>query len=410
MWLRRHGVRVLLAAVLGALAAQGADWPQFRGLHRDGQSPETGLMKQWPPEGLTPLWTIADLGKGFSSAAVAQGRIYVTGMPDTGTEGVLYCFDLSGGLQWKQAYGPEWTGTYPGPRSTPTVTGGRLYLMSGLGCVMCFDLAGKPLWQRDVAKEFAGPAPKMGFNESLLVAGGLVLCTPGGKDASVVALDAATGEVRWTTPGLSDPSGYCSPILVERGGLRLAVTLTAASLVALDLATGAVVWKHPFDEAELDQNHAILPVYSDGRLYITSGHGKGGRCFEISGDGRAAQPLWTDTVLNTSHGGLVTAGGHVFGANAKGDWVCLALADGAVKHQAEGVGAGSVVLAEGMLYCYGEKGMLGLAPATPGAFALAGAFKITHGSAQHWPHPSISDGRLYIRRGTALAVFDIRAK
>lgn len=407
---KTHKTHCLVAccALLFSLLANGEDWPQFRGLHRDGCSPETRLLRAWPREGLKPLWTFEELGAGFSSAAIANGSVYVTGMPEGGQEGVLSCFGLDGKLRWRQAYGPEWTGTYPGPRGTPTIVGKRVFLMSGVGVVACLDAeTGVLQWTRPVVQETGAETPKMGFNESLLVSDGRVFCTPGGKDAALLALDPATGKTLWNTPGFSDMSGYCSPILIERGGTRLLVTMTDASVVALKPETGKLVWRQPMDEAEADQNHAIMPVYADGRLYVTSGHGQGGRMFALSPDGRTATLQWTDTVLNTSHGGLVLANGFVYGSSAKGKWVCLDLKNGSVRYAADGVGQGSVAYADGMLYCYGEKGMLGLAKASPESLEWAGQFKIAVGSAQHWPHPSISGGRLYVRHGNALVVFDV---
>jgi outer membrane protein assembly factor BamB len=403
---------LLVFALLLCGAAQGEDWPQFRGIHRDGCSPETGLLKTWPEAGLTPLWLATGLGQGFSSAVIAKERIYLTGMPEDKNEGALFCFDLNGKQLWRQVYGPEYTDTFPGPRGTPTFHESRLYLMSGLGKVFCLEAAtGAVLWSRDAAGEFHGAALKRGFNESLLVDGNRVICTPGGPDAVLVALDTATGHTVWTTPGFTESSAYCSPILVERGGTRLLITLTAKSLVALNPKTGATYWRLPFDVDEVDQNHAIMPVYQDGCIYVTSGHRKGGQMYALSPDGREAAMQWSDTTLNPGHGGVVLVDGYIYGSNAKGDWACLALKDGAVKYAVDGVGSsGSLVYADGMLYCYGEKGTIGLVKASPGGFEITGRFKVTQGSAQHWPHPVLADGRLYIRHGDALLAYDVRAK
>ena len=130
--------------------------------------------------------------------------------------------------------------------------------------------------------------------------------------------------------------------------------------------------------------------------------------FALAPDGRSATLQWTDTILNTSHGGLVLLDGHIYGSNAKGKWICLALKDGTVCYESEGVGQGAVTSANGMLYCYGEKGMLGLAKASPAGLNWVGQFKVIQGSAQHWPHPSIAGGRLYIRHGNAMMVYDVR--
>jgi len=406
------GSRLLNATLLVAVAVplvHAADWPQFRGPDRNGQSPETGLLASWPEAGLSPLWTADGLGEGYSSAVITGGRIYVTGMLGEDKQGHLHAFDLNGKRLWSTPYGAEWEKTYPGTRYTPTIDGGRGYLISSHGVVCCFDAeTGAIVWQRDVAKDYGGEAPAMGFAESLLVDGERLIVTPGGPDASVVALDKASGETIWTSKGLSDQSAYCSPILIERGGTRLIVTLTTATLAGLDPETGAIVWRTPFDENEELQNHAVAPVYADGLLYATSGHRKGGVMYELSEDGKAITQRWADETLNNHHGGVIFLEGHLYGATMKGRWVCLSAADGAVKWEERGVGKGSVTYADGHFYCYGEKGTLGLVKATPGSHQLAGEFKIALGDGVHWAHPSIADGRLYIRHGDVLLAFDIK--
>jgi outer membrane protein assembly factor BamB len=284
-------------------------------------------------------------------------------------------------------------------------------MLSGHGILVCADAtSGESVWQRDIAKEFGGTAPICGFAESLLIDGNNAICTPGGKDSAVVALNKLTGETVWTTVGFSEQSAYCSPILVERGGLRLVVTLTAQSLVGIDANNGKMVWRQPFDENEIAQNHSVTPVYADGLLYATSGHRKGGLMYALSMDGRSIELKWDDAALNTLHGGLVFVDGYVYGSNTTHRWVCLRASDGNVMYRETGLGMGSIVYAEGNFYCYGEKGTLGLVRAKPDSFAIVSSFKIAAGEGQHWAHPVISDGHLYVRHGDTLSAFDIRAK
>jgi len=237
-----------------------------------------------------------------------------------------------------------------------------------------------------------------------------VICTPGGKDAALVALDKATGKTLWTTTGFSDQSAYCSPILIERGGIRLVVTITARYVVGINADTGAVLWQYPFDTEAEDPNHCVAPVYQDGLLYVTSGHGKGGQMLEVAPDGRQVAPRWTDSVLNTVHGGLVLVDGYVYGSTAKDKWVCLELKTGQVMYETGVVGMGSVAYADGMLYCYGDNGKLSLVRATPATYEIVSQFKVTQGEGPDWTHPVISGGRLYIRHGDFLMAYDIQAK
>ena len=409
----KRGVYLLSALylVLASITGFSADWPQWRGLTRDGKSPETGLRKEWPVDGCKPLWVADGLGKGYSTVAVAGGLVYATGMVGEDHEGILFAFDLAGNLKWRTPYGLEWHKRYPGARSTPTVDDGRVYVLTGMGRLVCFDArTGAIQWSEDVAKTFGGEAPVMGFAESVLIHGNKVICTPGGKDAGLVALEKTTGRTIWTSKGFSEQSAYCSPILVERGGKYLIVTITARHVVGLDPETGNLLWRQPQDPEAKDPNHSVTPVYQEGRVYVTSGHGKGGQMIELSPDGQRVRQKWVDKTLNCLHGGVVLVDGYIYGTNLKGKWTCLDLESGEVMYEARGVGMGSVAYADGMLYCYGQNGTLGLARASSKEYQLVGSVKVTYGRDQHWAHPVISGGRLYIRHGDVLMAYDIRAE
>ena len=396
--------------VLTSACAFPEQWPQWRGIHRDGKSPETGLLAAWPPEGPKLLWKTEGVGEGHASMAVADGRILTTGLLEASGEGVITALDLSGARLWQTQYGPEWTGMYPGARTCPTVDGERAYILSGAGRLLCLDVkSGAIIWSEEVTKNFQGLDPRVGYAESLLIDANKVICTPGGPDACLVALDKMTGMTVWTTRGFSDQAAYCSPILVERNALRLIVTVTARHLAAINVEDGALVWSAPFDTEAVDPNHSVSPVYEDGRIYITSGHGKGGSMFALAEDGKSVSPGWTDETLNCLHGGLVTVAGHVYGTANNGRWVCLDLSNGAVKYEERGVGMGSVIFAEGMLYCYGEKGTLGLVKADPAGYELISSFKVPADKGPYWAHPVISDGRLYVRHANTIMAFDIKA-
>ena len=409
---RSHAARLLLLGVVAlcGVTARGADWPQFRGLNRDGHSPETGLLKKWPEAGLTPLWTADGLGRGYASVTVANGKLYTTGMAQDTDEGFLFAFDLNGAPLWKKSYGPDWNAMYPGARACPTVDGDRLYLLSGAGRIVCFDAgSGATRWTRDLAKDFGGVAPMCGFVEGLFIDGPRVICAPGGPEVTFAALDKMTGKTVWTSKGFNDQNAYCSPILVERGGRQL-ITITAQFVAGFDPKSGEVIWNRPFDTGADKPNHSNSPVYADGRFYATSGHFKGGHMFELSADGKKADEKWADETLNTNHGGVVLVDGYIYGTNAKGHWVCLELATGKVMYDGEGVGPAALIYAEGMFYCYSEKGVLALVPAKPGECHPAGQFKVTQGDGQHWAHPTISNGRLYVRHGKVMMAYDIKAK
>jgi outer membrane protein assembly factor BamB len=190
--------------------------------------------------------------------------------------------------------------------------------------------------------------------------------------------------------------------------MRLIVTITARSVVGIDPERGRRVWSHPQDPGAANPNHAITPVYENGCIYATSGHGEGGQMLRLSPDGQSATQKWTDSVLNSLHGGVLAVDGHIYGSNSKGRWVCLGLDSGEVTYEERGAGRGSVAYADGMLYCYGEKGTLALVRASPEGYEVASSFKVPHGEGQHWAHPVVCGGRLYIRHGDALMAYQIQ--
>ncbi len=408
---------ILVSAIL-ATRSFAADWPQFRGPDRDGKSAETGLLKKWPKEGPELLWSVDGLGEGYTSAAISEGAVYITGLIDK--LGYVFSYDLDGNLKNKASYGPEWNRSYKATRSTPTVVGKRLYLFSGNGVAYCMDAASlKTIWSVDVVKKFEAVFPMWGMAENLLVDGDNVICTPGGARGSVVALDRMTGDVVWVCSELTQQSAYCSPRAIQVGSKRLIVTELKDSAVGLDAETGKFIWKDDFDDYHSDRERAIspnVPLYHEGYLHITSGYDNGGALLALSDDGIGKVRVWTDETLDVHHGGVVLIDGYLYGANWKdnrsGDWACIKWTDRKAMYDTKWNGnKGSVVYADGMLYCYDETdGDLALVPATPEGFKPVSSFEITLGEGKFWAHPSISDGRLYIRHGEYLMVYDIKQR
>ena len=403
-------IKLLLSiSLLLSSSAFPEDWCEWRGPNRDAVSTETGLLTSWPEEGLAPLWCYEGLGIGYSSPSIAGDRVYGTGMLEETCEAFLFAFDLSGALLWKVPYGLEWKDPYPGTRSMPTVEEDRIYLISSPGYLFCFDAASGTInWKVDLATQFKSIMPVCGLADSVLLVDEKVICIPGGEAAALAAFDKKTGALIWSTEDFSDQSAYCSLIQVERGGLRLAITVTARHIVAVNVEDGTVVWKESFDVDAEDPNHSVTPVYADGLLYVTSGHRDGGLCYELAPDGKSISLKWEDSILNTLSGGLVILDGYLYGTNARARWLCLDLKTGEVQYEDKGVGKGSMIVAENHLYCYGEKGTLALVPVNPAAYEITSSFKIKVGKGPHWSHPVIANGRLYIRHENALMAFDIQ--
>ncbi len=411
----RTGKIVALAVVMAIAAgsAYAGDSPQFRGPNRDGNFDEKGLLKVWPENGPAVAWVASGLGKGFSSASVAQGKVYVTGMQDDQV-GYVFVLNAGGTIEKRIACGPETVEKQaPGTRSTPTIDGDRLYVISGLGVLYCIDLAkGEKQWEVNVLERFGGEKGIWDVAESVLVDGNRVICTPGGKDATLVALDKLTGETVWTTKGLEDKTSYCSPTIITHQGRRILTTVTGRYVVGADTDSGALLWsfahKAPYDI------HGVTPLYKDGLLYYVGGDGAGGGALELSADGASVTPKWTDENLDCLHHGVVLVDGYLYGTGYRGGGklVCLEMATGKLMWSTEEIRIAAVVYADGMLYTYeGPKtGIVSLVKATPAGFERTGRFEVSEGAGQHWAHPTIANGRLYIRHGDVLVAYDVADK
>lgn len=402
-----------LLLTMCASVANAGDSPQFRGPNRDGRFEEQGLLKAWPEGGPPTAWVAKGLGKGHSSASVVLGKIYVTGMLD-GQDAYVFVLNTDGAIERRIAYGKETLEKQaPGPRSTPTIDGDRLYVLSALGVLYCIDLGkGEKKWEVNVLERFAAENSTWHLAESVLVDGNRVICAPGGKDAAFAALDKMTGETIWTTKGLNDKTSYCSPTIVEHRGRRILVNVSGSFVVGADAETGALLWT--FEQHAPYDVHGVTPLYKDGLLYYAGGDGVGGGALELSPDGSAVVSKWTDKNLDCVHHGVVLVDGYLYGTGYKGGGklVCLEMQTGRLMWSTKEVQLGVVVYADGMLYVYEgpQSGVVSLVKASPTGFERTGKFTLDEGTDQHWAHPTIVNGRLYIRHGDALIAYDIREK
>ncbi len=404
---------ILTAGLIFVFASVGMaeDWNQFRGPERDGKSSETQLLESWPQEGPPLLWAYEGLGRGFATVSIVDGVIYTTGMINE--TGYLFALHENGELKWKKAYGPGWTGNYPGTRTTPTIDGNRVYIMSGYGRIACFDKeSGDLIWQTDTLEKFNGENIRWGITESILIDGDQVICTPGGKNASIVALNKHTGKTLWTTEALSNLSAYCSPILVPEGNKRLLFTMVRDLFVCVNADSGETLFTIPHETR--NNIAAITPVLcSENRVYFTS-HGTGGTMIRYEDGGESYTELWTSKELACLHGGIVVhrddeTEERLYGSDERGFWVSQDVDTGKVIFKERILnGKGSITYAGGMLYCYSENGLLGLVNPTKDGLELVSSFEVTMGSHEHWAYPVIHNGRLYIRHGEVLMAFDIQ--
>jgi outer membrane protein assembly factor BamB len=404
-------VSVLMIVIALGVVVQAGDCVRFRGPAGDGQFPETGLLKQWPASGPKVAWTVKGLGQGYSSAAVANGTVYVTGMDDE-KQGYLFAFGLDGSPKWKTAYGPELDKrgmAVAGTRGTPTIDGDRAFLVTGLGKLVTFDaVQGQVLRTVDLLERFGAKQAQFGFAEAVLVDGQKLLCTPGGPDASLAALDKNTGEILWKTKGLSQPTGCCSPRIIDHNGRRLVLTMLAQGVVAIDPGTGAVVWQHEYPHRAGVQPNP--PLYAEGLVYVTSGMGAGGALLSLADTNPAATPRWTAKIMDCQMQGTILIDGYIYGTAQSGNkgLVCLEWKTGKVMWNAPAVGMAVVIAADGMLYVYAQDGKMYLVKPNATAFEPVSQFAISEGTNEHWAHPTIANGRLHVRHGDALIAYDIK--
>jgi outer membrane protein assembly factor BamB len=390
----------------------GDDWPQFHGPRRDNRSTETGLLKRWPEGGPKLLWTCKDIGHGFASVAIAGGRLYTSG--NIGGRTVVSALDLDGKIAWQQPNGPSWEKPVAGTRSTPTVDGDRVYHESPHGDVVCLEAAtGKQLWGLNIIKQFHSTNIQWALSESLLIDGDRVLCSPGGPETALVALNKRTGRVLWKSPSAGDQAGYASPAIAEWKGLRLVLTLTSRALIGVSAETGAMLFRFPH---ETPFNEMILsPVFRDGRIFVsTRTTGSVMLRLDVEGGKASLTELWRNKDLDNQHRGVVLHNGQIYGCshvNSDGKWVCVDWTTGRTLHMERGIGRGSLTFADGMFYILSERGEACLAPAAPDRHEIVSQFNLPEGGkGPAWAHPVVCGGRLYLRHGECLYAFAIRPK
>ena len=394
-----------LSVFLAALTSTADDWPQWRGPRRDGRSREKGLMRQWPASGPQKLWTVTGLGEGYSTVSVVGDTIFTTGM--IGGQGKLFLISTKGRIIGAKTYGRETKGNgYPGARSTPTVAGDRVLVMSGEGMLYCFETkSGSILWQKDVFGQFGGRQITWSVAESVLVEGDMVVCTPGGDGGALAALSLKDGATIWRTNS-DHKSAYCSPILVNHNDNRIILTMVEDGAVGIDAKTGRELWLHPHKNRYAV--HAATPVYHKGRVVISSGYRQGTECLELNTDGTRARKIWEVKELDNHHGGIVRVGDAVVGTSDRG-LICVDIETGRINWQERALGKGSITYADGLLYMYGERSkQVGIAEVSAETFGgLGGSFPVTEGTKEHWAHPVVANGVLYIRHGDALMAYKV---
>jgi outer membrane protein assembly factor BamB len=410
---RRHEMKLLLTFVLALTATTSVfsdDWAQWRGPERDGVSKETGLTDSWPKNGPPLVWKIGKLGTGYSSPAIAGGQIYL--QTTRGSEEFAIALNEKTGEQiWSSkigTVGPNRGPQYPGSRSTATVDGELLYCLSSNGDLNCLKTAdGKVVWKKQLRSDFGGRVGSWAYSESVLVDGDELVCTPGGSNANLAALDKTTGDVVWKSSG-PDAGGaeYASIMVVGKGAEKQYVQFLQKGLVGVDAKSGKQLWRY---DRTAGQANILTPIVMKNRIF-TSGSRTGGAGLELqqNGDNVQAKEVFFNPSLTPSIGGAVLIDGFLYGTSRSGIF-CADFATGAIAWQSRGVGAASICSADGKLYLREHRsGDVVLVAASNKGFRELGRLKQSDRSkTSAWPHPVIANGKLYLRDQDVLLCYEI---
>jgi len=405
---------LLFPFLLEIHAQEGGHWPFFHGPDRSNKSTETGLLKAWPDDGPELVWSVAGLGKGYSSVAVADGFLYTAGLKDQQT--YVYAFDLKGKLIWEKPNGPSWetekpwARTYNGARCTPGYSEGLIYHLGELGRLTAFDSgSGDEIWSMELRELFDAEIPEYAYSESVFIEGDRLYCCPAGKKAYLICLDKHTGKLIWKNSDIRGTVGFGSLISFDHGGYHQIAGLSSNTIFGVDAETGKLLWDVDFENNR--SNNVADPIFHQGRIFASSGYGKGSILIKLTepGDGITPETIWQTELLDNHHGGVILHEGYLYGAghNARG-WFCLDFQTG--KEMWKTGGKGSLTYADQMLYCLDERGIMTLMKAQPDTHETVSSFEVPEGGeGMYWAHPVVCAGRLYIRHEDRLFVYAIAA-
>ncbi|MCX8108897.1 MAG: PQQ-like beta-propeller repeat protein [Verrucomicrobiae bacterium] len=442
-------MKTLISALCCAsflLSVCGDDWPQWQGPNRDAISKETGLLKDWPKEGPPLAWKATALGGGYSCPSIAGGRVF--GMSNRGDDEVVWALSEPDGKElWTTSIGPAFKQSWPqgkeGPGCTPTVDGDRLYVLGMGGTLACLQVKdGKILWQRNLVQDFGGRIPTWSYRESPLIDGDKLICTPGGEEITIVALNKLTGETIWKCKVPDDQSSesrppggpgrgrggfansgaaYSSAIAIDFQGQRQYVQFTAKALVGISASDGTLLWRYNKPANGMGINIST-PVYRDGFVLAASAYGTGGGLAKLSkneNDGIKAEEVWFSRKMQNHHGGMIVFDECVYGANGGnegGALICLDFKTGDVLWDMRDdpqrrAPKGSIAMADGRLYYRTENGTMLLIEPSRKEYVERGRFEQPDRSQQPaWSHPVIANGKLYLRDQDVLLCYDIKAR
>ena len=410
-------------------SAMAEDWTQWRGADRANRSGETGLFESWGQEGPELDWMAEGLGSGYASVSVVGNRIYTSGNFER-DQSIVAIDAENGEVIWKQPItdGPPKHG-YDGSRTTPTIDGDRLYVVSSDGKVACLNSSdGSIRWSRDF-KDWNGKMMSgWGFSESPLVDGDRVVCTPGGPDGMIVALDKMTGDEVWASKlppfeskeglngkPLKDGAGYSSPIISHGGGVKQYVQLVGRGLISVRADNGKLLWT--YDRVANGTANIPTALIDGDHVFTSTGYNTGSALLKLVPDGdgvNAEEVYWLEgKQLQNKHGGMTLVDGYIYCGHGNGNGlpICVNFETGEIAwgpERAKGSGETSLIYADGHIIFRREDGTVILAKATPESMDIVSTFKPAFQQGKTWAHPVIADGNLYLREQDKLMCYRLK--
>src|ERR1043166_7700679 len=346
-------------------------------------------------------------GTGFCSVALDEIGVYTMG--SRGEYEYVVALQLTTGEElWARTIGKAYRNSYgDGPRGTPAIDQDRLYALGANGDLACIDVkSGHTRWTINILSEFGASNIKWGISESPLIDDTHLIIMPGGKDASVVALNKYDSSVVWKSKGLSDEASYASGILATVGGVKQAIYRTSAAAVGIKADDGTLLWRNTRPANNVA--NCTTPIYHDGLAFITSAYDTGSILLKLTSNAgkTAAEEVYFTRDMMNHHGGVVLVGDYLYGCN-NNNLTCMEFKTGKVRWKDRSVGKCSVTAADGMLYCLSEGGVMGLVHASPDKYEEASRFSFKVKGGHSWAHPVVTGGRLYIRNGDDVMCYDV---
>lgn len=393
---------------------------QFRGPNRDGKFPESGLLKEWPESGPELLLEHEGIGDGWSSVISNGTYIYASGKIDS--MDYLTCLDFEGNRKWQIAYGKAWDGSFPNTRGTPTIEEDRIYIISGIGELVCLNAeTGDINWKINVDKKYQADWHVWGVAEAPLIVDDKVISSPAGSLTTFVAFDKMTGEEIWKSAGSDGQRSYVSPILHTFNGKEYILGASASDLFIVDPENGEIKTSYKYFDSSLWtwQPRGMIwinsPLAKGNMIFLSIGYDYPAKMLKVNDEVTSIEEVYTSTLLDNHHHGMIELDGYIYGSywihNNDGNWACINWNTGETMYDDEWYSKGEMIYADGLFYVYNEKsGSVGLVQPDPSGFHVISEFKIEKGRGPHWSHPYIFDGKLFLRHGDVLMVYDLRSR